>query len=138
MSKNQIFFEKLQSLRSLACVIYDRALASNLPQEEVLSSLEPVQSEYQEVMRDGVEGDLDGVATAIDLFESMAEAQAKYATEIMEKAKDLRSVAQEMREKLAASMDSRQETIRHGTLYNASLVDGIGEGGARRRQLVIR
>lgn len=131
-------FDKLQGLRSLACVVYDRAMASGMANEEMLQALAPVQDEYKIAMHAGIDSDLDGSAAAIEMFEAQAEAQAKYAAEIMEKAKDLRQAAQELREALAASMDANGEEKRAGKLYAASLIEGIGEGGRRSRQIVLR
>lgn len=133
-----IFFERLQNLRSLACMVYDRALAAGVEPEEMMSTVGPVQEEYEKAVADGVENDLDGVAVAIESFEHAAEAQAKHAAEIMEKARDLRDTAAKLRTRLVESMDARGEETRKGTLYTAALVEGIGEGGKRRRQLVLR
>jgi hypothetical protein len=132
------FFERLQALRSLACTVYDRAIAQGANQEQLSAAVAPVQSEYEQALSAGVENNLDEAAAAIEMFEAQAEAQAKYAAEIMEKAKDLRDTSQRLRERLAQSLMDRGEETRHGKLYSASLVEGIGAGGHRAHQLVIR
>lgn len=131
-------YEKLQNLRSLACLVYDRAAASGKSPDKITEDVRPVQQEYEKIIFDAAEADLDSIAAAIELFDIQADLQAKYAANIMEKAKDFRTTAQRLRESLVENMDSKKQFERRGELYSVTLVDGIGEGRVKVRQLVIR